>query len=74
MLLVLVSCSQSPETVERYMKAHGDCEKVEDHGWGFFGCGKEDFYKNKFTCYKKGKSYEGILCSGLFKGTTIRWD
>lgn len=74
LLITMASCSQNSDKVTSYLKVHGDCESVVDHGWVFFGCSDDDFYKNHFTCKKKNQDYKGILCAGLFKGNTIRWD
>lgn len=41
----------------------------------FFGCGKEDVYRTKFSAVnEKGEKVDGIVCKGIFKGSTIRYE
>lgn len=42
-------------------------------GWQFFGCGSGDFYREGFTAVKNGQTVNGLLCSGVNKGATIRF-
>lgn len=52
-------------------------ENVEIQGWpGLWdGCGKDDNFSTKFRALNmKGKSVTGVVCSGWFKGSTIRFD
>jgi len=40
-----------------------------------FGCGKEDMYRTKFSAVnEKGEKVDGIVCKGIFKGSTIRYE
>lgn len=47
---------------------------VSISGYSFFGCGNNDFYRNKFSAINpSGNKIEGIVCEGLFfKAKTIR--
>lgn len=66
--------SYTTESVEKFMTEKHDCEEVVDLGYTFWGCGKSDFYRNDFICYKHNRKLEGILCGGYFvKGITVRW-
>ena len=49
--------------------------KIEYTGYGWFACGKEDFYHTNFKATnREGNIVEGTVCSGLvFKGATIRY-
>jgi len=48
---------------------------VETTGYTFFGCGEHDFYRTTFKAVgPTGIEVEGVVCSGFFKGNTIRLD
>lgn len=39
-----------------------------------FGCGKHEFFGRSFTAINiNGKPVSGVVCSGLFKGATVRF-
>lgn len=41
--------------------------------WG--GCGKDDAFATKFIATNaQGKRVTGVVCSGWFKGKTVRFD
>ena len=36
-------------------------------------CSEDDFFRNRFTAKSiQGSTVEGVVCSGFFKGSTIR--
>mgnify|MGYP000851067537 CR=1 FL=1 len=44
-------------------------------GYSWFGCDAKDRYKTEFTAVNvNGKEVSGVVCSGFFKGNTIRYD
>ena len=46
---------------------------IETTGYTFFGCDKNDFYRTTFKAVgPTGIEVEGVVCSGFFKGNTIR--
>lgn len=42
-------------------------------GYKIFACSKGDIFSSGFIAFKDGKQIEGTVCSGLFKGATIRF-
>lgn len=60
------------EGAKRALEAEG-FEKVSITGYRFFGCGKEDFHTGFRAC-RGAKCTTGVVCSGWFKGGTIRHD
>jgi hypothetical protein len=43
-------------------------------GYKVFACGRGDFFSSGFKAVKDGQQIEGVVCSGLFKGATIRFE
>lgn len=73
MALVLSGCSSHDNTVHT-LQAAGYTNITTD-GYSFFGCGKDDTYHTKFTATgPTGVRVNGVVCSGVFKGSTIRID
>lgn len=72
--LLLASCSRNTTDVVRVLEAEG-CTETNDHGadYIFNGCSEKDFFNNQFTCIKNSKVVSGVVCSGFFKGMTIRY-
>lgn len=47
---------------------------IKTTGHEFFSCGEDDFYSTGFKATNHlGKEISGVVCSGLFKGATIRF-
>ena len=71
MALLLTACSDK-SGAEKALDDQGFTNIVTT-GWSFIGCGKDDLYATGFTATNpKGKSVTGVVCSGMFKGSTIR--
>ncbi|UOK16847.1 hypothetical protein [Vibrio phage phiKT1024] len=48
---------------------------VQTHGYGFFECSQNDKFATKFSATSPSGHYvTGTVCSGFFKGSTIRFD
>ncbi len=47
-------------------------ESTKTEGYCWFGCGNTDIFQTKFTAIKDGKEFEGCVCSGFLKNTTLR--
>lgn len=68
----LTACS-SRKDAESALTSAG-FTKIETQGYSFFGCGDDDTFKTKFTAQNpQGKQVSGVVCSGWFKGGTIRF-
>lgn len=73
MLLSLVGCSSSNDA-NKALKANGFTD-IQTHGRAFFSCSKDDSFATKFTAKNsKGETVTGVVCSGLLKGSTVRFD
>lgn len=70
---LLTACSDS-EGTKRALEAQG-FDKIEVTGYRFFGCsGNQDVYHTGFEACRGAKCITGVVCSGLLKGGTIRYD
>lgn len=63
----------SPEQFTQLLEREG-YEQIQLNGYSWFGCGESDYYRESFTAVKNGQVVEGVLCKGLTKGITIRYD
>jgi hypothetical protein len=70
-VLALSGCSDSQKAA-RALHSAGYSE-INAGGYSFFGCGKEDTYSTMFTAKgPTGVQVSGVVCSGIFKSSTIR--
>lgn len=60
------------EDFARLMKQEGVVNPVND-GYPLFGCGKDDDFATAFHGTKNGVPVKGVICGGLLKGKTIRY-
>jgi hypothetical protein len=73
MALVLSGCTQVERT-ERVLADNG-YTNIHVSGYAFFGCDEKDTFHTAFTATSpNGKTVSGVVCSGWFKGATIRFD
>jgi len=71
--LSLTACTRTPES-KHLLESQGFTD-VTMTGYSFFGCGQDDAYSDGFTAKTiKGQSVTGVVCGGLLKGSTIRFD
>ena len=49
-------------------------EKVQITGYRWFKCDEKDVFSTGFTAYRGDRYVKGTVCSGWFKGNTIRTD
>jgi hypothetical protein len=71
--LSLTGCTQ-PQQAERVLVESGYTD-VQILGYAFFGCGNDDTFHTQFKAVSpSGKLVSGTVCSGWFKGATIRFD
>lgn len=60
------------ETLETATNLH-DIQIRDERAW--FDCGKGDLFKTKFAAKNdKGQEVDGVVCKGLLKGSTIRYE
>lgn len=70
---LLAGC-MSPDTAQRALAGAG-YTKVVLTGYRFLGCGDGDLNRTGFEAVgPSGQHVTGVVCSGVFKGATIRLD
>lgn len=71
--LLLSGCYSGNDTIDVLSK--DGYTNIETHGHAFFACGKDDSFATKFTATSPvGNKVSGAVCSGWFKGKTVRFD
>ena len=71
--VILSGCTDAPEA-KRTLGAMG-FKEVEVTGYNFFSCAKDDGWKTGFSAIApSGDRVNGTVCSGAFKGATVRVD
>lgn len=64
----------SDSDAQRALAAAGYTD-VQLNGYSWFSCGKDDTFHTAFTARgPTGVPVSGVVCSGWFKGSTIRID
>ena len=72
MLFGVMGCT-SPEHSKKTLNAMGYTE-VEITGYKILGCGEQDVFRTGFTAKSpNGITTSGVVCSGMFKGSTVRF-
>lgn len=71
MYIFICNCSRPQEAREAlYQSGYDD---IEITGWKVFGCDEKDFFRTGFKATSpRGSKVDGVVCSGWFKGATIR--
>lgn len=73
LLGLLYGCTSS-SNADRILKSSGYTD-IQLNGYAFFGCSKNDLFHDSFTAKSvNGTVVSGVVCSGIFKGSTIRLD
>ena len=68
------SMCTDPVESTRILKQQG-YSQVQTTGYSWLACGKNDWYSTGFTAKSPAGVYVGgTVCSGIFKGHTIRLD
>ena len=75
-LLLVAGCTRPDQTV-LILKSQG-YENIKTLQWGLFTpfqCSEDDFFKTPFSAVApNGNTVSGVVCSGLLKGSTVRFD
>lgn len=73
-LVFVFGCQESPAEAKRTLGNAG-YDDIEITGHRIFGCGQGDFYRTGFEATtQNGQRVSGVVCSGFFKRSTIRFD
>lgn len=72
--IALSGCTDAPEA-QRTLKGMGFTD-IETTGYRFIGCSHDgDAWKTGFVATgPTGSRVSGVVCSGAFKGATVRFD
>jgi hypothetical protein len=72
LLLILTSCTDKIDA-ERTLVIN-DFTEIEITGYKILGCSQDDIYHTGFRATSpNGHKVEGVVCKGIFKGSTIRF-
>lgn len=73
-MILFISCTDE-KGAEKALIQNG-YHPIEVGGYGFFDGSEDDVFKTRFKAYSPDSSQiiEGTVCSGWFKGKTIRLD
>lgn len=72
-LLCLITAGCTNEDKARHALEGAGYTRIEMQGYSLFGCGKDDQFSDEFSALgPTGKPVSGVVCSGWFKGATIR--
>lgn len=73
LLLTVLGCTKEAET--RSVLASQGYTDIQITGYAIFGCSDDDLFHTKFTAISEANktSVSGVACSGVLKGTTIRF-
>jgi len=73
-LSVLAGCGVDQTKAKRILESQG-LSGVSIGGYAFWGCGQDDDFASTFTAKDaKGQAVSGVVCGGVFKGYTVRFD
>jgi hypothetical protein len=73
LVLILSSCTNT-KNAKHTLEVNG-YTKIKMTGFDMFGCGNDDKFADGFTAKSpNGEVVTGTVCSGFFKGSTIRLD
>lgn len=72
LVLFFIGCT-SEDSARELLKQEG-FTNVEVTGFRLFGCSEDDWFRTGFKATKNGKEITGIVCEGVLKGKTIRFD
>lgn len=74
LLAVAISGCTDADSARRALENNGFTE-IEITGWRWFGCDQKDAFHTGFRALNtNGRQIEGVVCSGWFKGSTVRYD
>jgi hypothetical protein len=73
-LSILAGCGVDPVKAKRILEGQGMTDVVIG-GYPFWGCSDKDTFKSSFTAKdSRGHDVSGVVCGGVLKGYTVRFD
>lgn len=72
LVAMLSGCTDEPNT--RRVLENDGFKNIQITGWRPFTCDEKDSFATGFIAEKNGRTVTGCVCSGIFKGHTIRFD
>jgi hypothetical protein len=75
-LILMISCTSSNDFEKgKKQLEQQNYTNIKDTGFSWFCCDDKDNYSSGFTAIdRRGNEVEGCICSGYFKGVTIRFN
>jgi len=76
-IVVLTTACTQPERTTRTLETQG-YTNIQTQNWNFFTlfqCSEDDIFRTPFSAQaSNGNRIQGIACSGILKGLTIRYE
>lgn len=71
--LCMSGCTDAPKATN-LLKSQGYTQ-IQIEGYSFFGCSEEDYWRTEFNATSpNGQRVNGVVCEGILKGQTVRFD
>lgn len=72
-VFLVSACTDEPRA-RNVLSAQGFTD-IQIEGYAVFGCGEDDTFATRFSAKaQNGRRVSGVVCSGLLKGSTVRYD
>jgi len=73
-MAVMMSACSRPDTAREVLHSNG-YTNINMNGWSLFGCDEKDSFVDSFEATSpNGTRVKGVVCGGVFKGSTIRFN
>jgi uncharacterized lipoprotein YehR (DUF1307 family) len=72
-LIVAMSGCTAENEARRVLENDG-FTNIQLKGWSPFSCDQKDTFATGFEADKNGRHVKGVVCSGVLKGATIRFN
>jgi hypothetical protein len=72
-LIVFIAGSDDAQKQAMTLLEADGISQLEMTGVSWFGCSDQDTFRYGFKGIKNGRHVEGVVCSGILKGATIRY-
>lgn len=72
-VLMLGACTRA-DNAHQVLESNG-YKNIQMNGYAWFGCDEKDTFADSFEATSpNGTRVKGVVCSGVFKGSTIRFN
>lgn len=76
LLLIISGCSRNTKEVLNILQSEGCKGTIVDFtnvGCAFLTCGDDYIFGDRFSCIRNGVAVNGCVCSGAFKGYSVKY-